>query len=152
MKKKTKTPNHTDEDYQGNKYLYYSTAYAKMLFGWNQFQMLIPDKKHLKMFQNTWNRYIRTVPIDHTIGTEDIKRTKLRKIIAKLDGIIFTGGNSSFYNGIQTDKLQGKYTKMSQEKLMDHFLEQLNQKAENPKNNSILKRKKLNTLKVFRKS
>lgn len=142
FEKKTKTQNHTNKDYQGNKYLYYSTAYAKMLFGWNQFQMLIPDKKHSKMFQNTWNPYIRTVPIDHTIGREDIKRTKLKNIIPKLDGIIFTGGNSSFYKGIQTEKSQGKFTKMSQEKLMDHFLEQLNQKAENSKNNSILKRKK----------
>jgi anthranilate/para-aminobenzoate synthase component II len=127
---------------QGNQYLYYSTAYAKMLFGWNQFDLVIPDSQHPEMFQKVWNKYVRTVPIDHTIGSEDPKRTKLRKIIQKLDGVIFTGGNSSFYAGIDTKNLSGDLKKMSQEDLMEMFINQARKRRTKDKQKDILERTK----------
>ena len=117
--------------FEGNEYLYYSTSYAKMLFGWNNFEDFIPSSEDL--FQSTWNSLVRTVPIDYYIKRRRTSRRQLKKIISKLDGILFTGGNSTFYTGI--DKKQfpknSKYYQWTQEKLMRKYLRELNRKAMN---------------------
>ena len=114
--------------FQGNDYLYYTTSVAKALFGWNNFEDFIPYSENL--FQSTWNPLVRTVPIDYYFKTNN-SREQLEKIVSKLDGILFSGANSTFYTGI--DKKQfpknSKYNRWRQKKLMKKYLRELKRKA-----------------------
>ena len=111
---------------QGRDFLYYSTAYAKMLFGWNHFEEVMKCEEGLKAQTNP---LVRTVPIDPTL-----KKKTLALVISKLDGVIFTGGNCAFYQGIDQNKIckDSPFAKMTQQELMREFVKHAKNKGPNP--------------------
>ena len=117
---------------EGSQFLYYPTAYAKMLFGWHQFEGIFPSNCGDDYFKNNFNRFVRVVPIDHTIGKNDKGRKKLRKIISHLDGVVFPGGDSLFYDGIQEEGLKAKQSKMNPIQLMQEFIRHSRAETKSP--------------------
>ena len=125
-------PQESLSSFNGNEYMYFSTAYAKIFLGWNQFDKLLPTAKEEKyFFEKKWNKYVRIVPIDYTI-LESHGRQAFKKILRKLDGIVLTGGNASFYEDIEPSGLNQKnFTKnMTYPELVQAYLKQLENKIE----------------------
>ena len=124
---------------QGNDYLYYSTSYAKMLFGWNQFDEVIPDSTSEEEFWTSRNKYVRTVPIDTSLAKTD--PALLEKVIRKLDGVIFTGGNGIFYTGIEDGQFDpnSEFAGLDNNALMQKYLEMI--KNNNPDHEKLLRKK-----------
>ena len=113
-------------EYQGKGYLYYSTAYAKMLTGWNQFDQVIPSES-ADMFSRARNQIVRTVPIDYSVLRSPDGERRLEEIVRKLDGVIFTGGDSSFYGGVEVSEAsaRAKYSQMGGNQLIREYLKKL---------------------------
>ena len=125
-------PQESLSSFNGNEYMYFSTAYAKIFLNWNQFDKLLPTAKEEKyFFEKKWNKYVRIVPIDYTI-LESHGRQAFKKILRKLDGIVLTGGNASFYEDIEPSGLNQKnFTKnMTYPELVQAYLKQLENKIE----------------------